>query len=52
MLTGFWWLTCGIFPLGRPVRIYKDNIKMDLILLEIDCNDGRWMKVVQDGVQW
>jgi hypothetical protein len=35
MHTGFWWLTCGICPLGRPVRICKDNIKMDLTLVEM-----------------
>jgi uncharacterized protein with HEPN domain len=38
-----WWL-------GTPRSKLVDNIKMDL--REIGCEDGRWMELAQDRVQW
>jgi hypothetical protein len=41
---------CWKRPLRRLRRRWKDNIKMDLN--EIGFEDGRWMKLAQDHVQW
>jgi hypothetical protein len=41
---------CSIL-VGKPVvRKWDNNIKMDL--REICCEDGRWMELAQDRVQW
>jgi hypothetical protein len=37
-------------PLGRPIRRWVDNIKMDLG--EIRWFDMDWIDVSQDGHQW
>jgi hypothetical protein len=34
-------------PVGRPRRMWEDNIKMDLE--EIVCENVDWIHVVQDG---
>jgi len=38
----------GLF--GRPRRRYEDDIKTDL--MEKVCEDGTWMKLAQNHVQW
>jgi hypothetical protein len=40
----------GKRPLGRPRRMCKDNIKMDLRVIGID--GANWTQLVQDRVQW
>jgi DNA polymerase III delta prime subunit len=45
----------GRKPLGnRPLewqrRRAEDNIKMDL--REIGCEDGRWLEVAEERIQW
>jgi len=40
----------GKRPLGRSRRRWENNIKMDL--RETGCKDGKWMKLVQDRVQY
>ena len=40
----------GKRPLGRPRRIWEDNIKMDL--QEVGCGDIEWMELVQDTDRW
>jgi hypothetical protein len=37
-------------PLGRPKRIWEDNIKMDLQEVGGGCAD--WMKRAQDRDRW
>jgi hypothetical protein len=37
-------------PLGRPRRRWEDNIKMDL--RETEINEGNWIQLAQDRVQW
>jgi len=39
----------GKRPLGRPRRIWEDNIKMDL--REVG-GDGDWMELAQDRDRW
>ena len=40
----------GKRPLGRPRRIWEDNIKMDLKEVGRSCGD--WMELAQDRVRW
>ena len=40
----------GNRPLGRPRRIWEDNIKMDL--KEIGCDAGNWIDLAEDRDQW
>jgi hypothetical protein len=37
-------------PLGRPRRMWEDNIKMDL--KEIGIDGTNWIELAQDRVQW
>jgi hypothetical protein len=40
----------GKRPLGRPKRMWEDNIKMDL--REIGIDGANWIQMVQDRVEW
>jgi hypothetical protein len=40
----------GKRPLGRPRRMWEDNIKMDLT--EIGFDGANWIRLAQDRVQW
>jgi hypothetical protein len=40
----------GKRPLGRPRRMWEDNIKMDLREIGIDV--ANWIQLAQDRVQW
>ena len=40
----------GKRPLGRPRRIWKDNIKVDL--QEVGGGCGDWMELAQDRDRW
>jgi hypothetical protein len=40
----------GKRPLGRPRRRYEDNIEMDP--REIGIDGAKWIRLVQDRVQW
>jgi hypothetical protein len=40
----------GKRPLGRPMRRWEDNIKMDL--REIGIDGSNWIQLAQDRVQW
>jgi hypothetical protein len=40
----------GKRPLGRPRRMWEDNIKMDL--REIGIGGANWIQLAQDRVQW
>jgi hypothetical protein len=40
----------GQRPLGRPRRMWEDNIKMDL--REIGIEGVNWIQLAQDRVQW
>ena len=40
----------GKRPLGRPRRIWEDNIKMDLH--EVGRGSGDWMELAQDRDRW
>jgi hypothetical protein len=40
----------GKRPLGRPRRMWKDNIKLDL--REIGIDGANWIRLAQDRVQW
>ena len=40
----------GKRPLGRPRRIWEDNIKMDL--QEVGGGYGDWMELAQDRDRW
>jgi len=40
----------GKRPLGRPMRRWKDNIKMDL--QKVGCGDIDWIELVQDRDMW
>ena len=45
--TGFWWENPeGKRPLGRPRRIWENNIKMDL--LEVGCGGMDRTELAQD----
>jgi hypothetical protein len=37
-------------PLGRPIRSWDDNVKIDL--REIVWGDMDWINLAQDSVQW
>jgi len=40
----------GKRPLGRPMRRWEDNIKMNLSEIEMDGKN--WNRLAQDGVRW
>ena len=40
----------GKRPLGRPRRIWEDNVKMDLQEVGEGCGD--WMELAQDRDMW
>jgi len=40
----------GKKPLGRPMRKWEDDIKMDLE--EVGCGGMDWIKLVQDRDRW
>ena len=40
----------GKRSLGRPRRIWEDNIKMDL--REVGCVPGKWTDLAEDRDQW
>ena len=40
----------GKRPLGRPMRRWEDNIRMDLE--EININAGNWVDSAQDSNYW
>jgi hypothetical protein len=40
----------GKRPLGRPIRRWEDNIKMDL--QEVGGGGGDWMELAQDRDSW
>jgi hypothetical protein len=40
----------GKRPLGRPMRRWEDNIKMDL--REIGINGANWIRLAQNRVKW
>jgi len=40
----------GKRPLGRPRRMWEDNIKPDLREIRID--EANWIRLAQDRVQW
>jgi hypothetical protein len=40
----------GKSPLGRPRRIWEDNIKMDL--QKVGGGRGDWMELAQDRDRW
>jgi len=40
----------GKRPLGRPRRIWEDNIKMDL--QEVGGGRGDWIELAQDRDRW
>ena len=40
----------GKRPLGRPRRIWKDSIKMDL--QEVGCGGMDWIDLAQDRNRW
>jgi hypothetical protein len=44
------WRPEGKRPLGRPRRMWDDNIKMDL--KEIGIDGANWIQLAQDRVQW
>jgi hypothetical protein len=40
----------GKKPLGRPIRRWEDNIKIDLPEVGGGCGD--WMELARDGDRW
>ena len=40
----------GKSPLGRPRRLWEDNIKMDL--QEVVCGSVDWIELAQDRDRW
>ena len=40
----------GRRPLGRPRRIWEDNIRMGL--QEVGCGSMNWIKLAQDRDRW
>jgi hypothetical protein len=50
MYTEFWWgKPLGKWSLERLQRIWKDNIKMNL--MEAGCESRKWMEMSQQSVQ-
>jgi hypothetical protein len=44
------WIPEGKRPLGRHRRRWDDNIKMDVLEVEVGC--GAWIKLAQDRDRW
>ena len=42
--------TEGKRPLGRPMRRWEDNIRMDL--REVGCDTGEWIDLAKDRGKW
>ena len=42
--------TCGQRPLGKPLRTWADNIKLDL--QEVGCGSLEWIELSQDRDSW
>ena len=40
----------GKSPLGRPMRRWEDNIRIDL--REVGCDPGEWIDLAEDRDQW
>jgi hypothetical protein len=40
----------GKRPLGRPRRIWEDNIKMDL--QKVECGSMDWIRLTEDRDRW
>jgi hypothetical protein len=40
----------GKGPLGRPIRTWVDNIRMDLV--EVGWGDVGWIGLTKDGNRW
>jgi hypothetical protein len=40
----------GKRPLGRPIHMWVDNIKMDL--RDIGCSGINWINLAEDRDQW
>jgi hypothetical protein len=40
----------GKRPLGRPMRRWEDNVRMEL--QEVGCGCGGWIGLVQDRDRW
>jgi len=45
-------LSCGIAVLNRCVLLPESYLISKLDLMEIGCEDGSWMELAQDRVQW
>jgi hypothetical protein len=50
VFTGFWLGGLNRRALGRTMRRWEDNIKMDLG--EIGIDGANWIQPAQDRVQW
>jgi hypothetical protein len=50
VFTGFWLGGPKVRPLGRPRRVWNDNIKTDL--REMGIYRTNWIRLDQDRVQW
>jgi hypothetical protein len=50
MRIGYWWENQKERPLGRPRRMWVNNIKTDL--REIGWDGGDWIELTQDRDQW
>jgi len=49
--TGIWWGNLKeTSRLGRPMRRWEDNIKMDL--QEVGCGGVDWIELAQDKDRW
>jgi len=49
--TGFWWGNLREKrPLGRPMRRWEVNIKIDI--KEVGCGGMHWIKLAQDMDRW
>jgi hypothetical protein len=48
--TGIWRENLGKEPLGRPMRSWKNNIKMDL--QEMGCGGMDWIQLAQERGRW
>jgi len=40
----------GRRPLGKPRRLWEDNIRKDL--REVGVRDENWLDIAQDRIQW